>query len=312
MTNTISVIVPVYNAEKYLRRCLDSICGQTYKHLEIILINDGSSDNSQAICEEYLKKDSRIKLFNQENGGSSIARNTGLDNATGAFIAFVDSDDHIKPTMYQEMLELLVKHDLDVVEVERNASDPNVVFDSSFSIEDPITAFKRVIKTTSFQVWKRLFKRNLIGDMRFIPKIIHQDAYLIVDILNKVSKVGFLNSDLYVYNRDSIGIVRSKYTAVKRDDGIRVMEYIKEHVPGNSEVRQVLNDHIVSYYTDHFWKLSQNTALDKDLAFRKRLKKEITKAANWSNIGLLSSMVILLPIRLISFLFLIRNRLKSN
>ena len=106
----ISIIVPVYNAEKYLSRCIDSILRQTFADFELILVNDGSSDKSKEICEKYLESDPRIKLINQENSGVSAARNTGLDNASGEYIGFVDSDDFIEKNMYEELYNILKKN----------------------------------------------------------------------------------------------------------------------------------------------------------------------------------------------------------
>ena len=100
----VSVIIPVYNVEKYLRRCLDSVVGQTYKDLEIILVDDGSTDGSTEICEEYAKKDSRIRFLRKQNGGLSSARNAGLLVATGEYVTFVDSDDYIEDFTYERLI----------------------------------------------------------------------------------------------------------------------------------------------------------------------------------------------------------------
>ena len=105
MSDKISVIVPVYNVENYLRRCVDSIINQTYKNLEIILVDDGSPDNCPVICDEYAQKDSRIKVIHKENGGLSSARNCGMDMATGEYIGFVDGDDWIESDMYKFLIE---------------------------------------------------------------------------------------------------------------------------------------------------------------------------------------------------------------
>lgn len=299
MTNLISVIVPVYNAEEYVERCVNSICNQTYNNLEIILVNDGSSDNSKSICESLVSKDKRIKLINQKNGGSSIARNTGLDNATGNIISFVDSDDYIESIMLEKMLQLLIDNNLEVVEIERNAATDDVEFDGSFTIENPFTATERIIKTTAFQVWKRIYKRSVIEDMRFIPKIIHQDAFFTVDVINKVSKIGFLNSPLYRYNRESIGIIRSKYSEMKRDISVRVIEYIKANIPKNPNIQKALDAHIVGYYTDHFILLCRNTIFDKDRSHRKKLKREILKSLSLKNVNVRSSIILLTPMKII-------------
>lgn len=111
----ISVIVPVYNVEQYIHQCVDSILSQTYKNLEIILVDDGSPDNCPAICDGYARNDDRVKIIHQENGGLSAARNSALDLCTGEYIAFVDSDDWIESNAYEEMMSEMQKKDLDVV-----------------------------------------------------------------------------------------------------------------------------------------------------------------------------------------------------
>ena len=115
MEKTISVIVPIYNVEKYLDRCLKSIINQTYKNLEIILIDDGSPDNCGTICDEYAKKDNRIKVVHKDNGGLVKARNTGLDIATGEYISFIDPDDWIELNMYEEMIKIADETNTDIV-----------------------------------------------------------------------------------------------------------------------------------------------------------------------------------------------------
>ena len=112
---TVSVIIPVYNVEKYIRKCIESVCGQTYRNLEIILIDDGSPDKSGEICDEYAAADSRIKVIHLENGGVSRARNIGLDMATGKYIGFVDSDDYIRPGMYETLVDNMEKENVDTV-----------------------------------------------------------------------------------------------------------------------------------------------------------------------------------------------------
>ena len=110
----ISVIVPVYNVEKYLDKCVESIVNQTYKNLEIILVDDGSTDSCPEICDEWAKKDNRIKVIHKPNGGLSSARNAGMDSMTGSYIQFVDSDDYIKSNMIEVMYGNIIKGDYDV------------------------------------------------------------------------------------------------------------------------------------------------------------------------------------------------------
>ena len=112
----ISIIIPVYKTEPYLRKCVDSVLAQTYTNLEVILVDDGSPDDCGKICDEYAAKDSRVKVIHKENGGLSSARNCGLDVATGKYIGFVDSDDWIDPDMYETLLGLLLRYDADIAE----------------------------------------------------------------------------------------------------------------------------------------------------------------------------------------------------
>ena len=116
MDSLISVIVPIYNVEKYLQKCVDSIINQTYKNLEIILVDDGSPDNCPKMCDDYAEKDSRIKVVHKENGGLSDARNVGMEVATGEYVSFIDSDDYISLDFYETLLETIVDNDSDVVE----------------------------------------------------------------------------------------------------------------------------------------------------------------------------------------------------
>ena len=110
----LSVIVPVYKAEKYIHKCISSILNQTFKDLELILVDDGSPDNSGVICDEYATKDSRVKVFHQENGGVCVARNTGLDNATGEYVFFVDSDDYILTDTLETLYTDVLNHNADI------------------------------------------------------------------------------------------------------------------------------------------------------------------------------------------------------
>lgn len=119
----ISVIVPVYNVMAYLTRCVDSIRKQTYRNLEILLVDDGSTDNSGALCEKFALEDKRIRVFHKENGGSSSARNLGIEKATGDFIGFVDSDDYIEPEMYERLLAMLLEENLLVAQCSRDEID---------------------------------------------------------------------------------------------------------------------------------------------------------------------------------------------
>ena len=171
----VSVIIPVYKTEPYLRKCVDSVVNQTYRNLEIILVDDGSPDGCGAICDEYASKDDRVKAIHQENGGASRARNAGLDVATGDYVGFVDSDDWIEPDMYELLLNNALAYQAEISmcgetmyegETESNGSPTN----GETVVLDRITALKLTADGGSMgMIWNKIFCRSVIEDVRFDP-----------------------------------------------------------------------------------------------------------------------------------------------
>lgn len=166
----ISIIVPVYNVEKYVRKCLDSVVGQTYEDLEILIVDDGSIDGSGAICDEYATLDERIKVFHTGNRGLSAARNLGLDNAHGEWIGFVDSDDWIEPDMYEFLLKRAKETGVDIVEcgVSRDYPRKSIKCRANNSIlsgkDAEIALIKDYIRTS---VWNKIYRNFLFDNIRF-------------------------------------------------------------------------------------------------------------------------------------------------
>ena len=312
MENMISVIIPVYNVEEYLHRCIDSVLNQTYHNLELILVNDGSKDNSGKICDEYANKDSRVTVLHRKNEGSSCARNAGLDIAKGDYISFVDSDDYIDVSMLDVMLDHLIKNNLDAIEIPAKFSYEDKTYDGKLTIEDPITASKRIISYVNFAVWRRLYTKSVVEGMRFIPGIIHQDVFYTMDMLSRVKRHGFLNSALYYYNSDNESIIRSKYSIEKTKVGMRATEYIIEKSLDDPGLKKTISNYVTFYYTDHYLLLSRNTNFDPDKMFRKKFKKEIIKNFSLSNFHMRALMVILLPSKILEYLSSSYESLKSR
>lgn len=201
----ISVIVPVYNAERYLEKCVDSILAQTHENLEVILVDDGSTDGSAAICDGYAKKDSRIVVIHKENGGQSSARNRGLDICRGEYIGFVDSDDSIKPDMYRAMLEKLLETGSDMAVCGARLSNGDE-WHSEYSgqIIDRKTLYLAYInyKSTHLVVWDKLCRREIwCGDvpLRFPEGMINEDLYIMGDLTERCEKAVFLREAYYDY-----------------------------------------------------------------------------------------------------------------
>lgn len=169
----ISIIVPVYNSEQTLNRCIDSILGQTYRNFELLLINDGSKDRSGEICDEYAQKDSRVKVFHKENGGVSSARNVGLDNARGEWVTFVDSDDYYDLKALDIYLKYtIISGDISIIRAGYNsisALEPTSISCNELSIFDCTCEVFSFIENTRYYgfLWNSLFRKNVIVNLRF-------------------------------------------------------------------------------------------------------------------------------------------------
>ena len=182
----ISVIVPVYNVMAYLTRCVDSIRKQTYRNLEILLVDDGSTDNSGALCEKFALEDKRIRVFHKENGGSSSARNLGIEKATGDFIGFVDSDDYIEPEMYERLLAMLLKENLLVAQCSRDEID-----EQGNRMPDVCTPPEAQVLVESEDFLRELLMHR--GDCSFCTKLLRKDLFTIEQF-----PVGALNEDFHL------------------------------------------------------------------------------------------------------------------
>ena len=205
MKDKISVIIPVYNVELYLNKCLQSITGSTYSNLEIILINDGSPDNCDKLCKEWELKDNRIIYIKKENGGVSSARNLGLDKATGNYIAFVDADDYISPFMYERLYTLMIDNEADLVICGRT----RILEDKIVNYKDTgiqIFSEKNVnMQNLSCQFdlnisMNKLYKKTLFKDLRFPLNMTYaEDLFIVPDILSKAQKIVYTSEGLYYY-----------------------------------------------------------------------------------------------------------------
>lgn len=209
----ISVIVPVYKVEKYLNRCIDSIIKQTYHNLEIILVDDGSPDNSGKICDEYAKKDKRIKVIHKPNGGLSDARNYALEIAEGEYIGFVDSDDYIKEDMFQTLYDLCEenKADISIVSFYEMIEDKVIAVRNSgeLQIMDKIEAIKELLIDTKIQsyAWNKLFRKELFVGTRFPTGKNFEDIATTLILFEKCNKIVRLEEPKYCYVRRNDSIV---------------------------------------------------------------------------------------------------------
>lgn len=218
----ISVIVPVYNVEEYLKQCLDSILEQTFSNYEVILVNDGSTDSSGLICQEYAEKDSRIRYFEKENGGLSDARNYGIEQAQGEYLTFVDSDDFLDKMHLNVLYTALVSNNVDISIVNyANYQTSNATFylhtfgeyyEKNYSSEellDNLAILER--NDLSFStIWGKLYKRSVFSFLRFPKGVIGEDVALIYKIYTQVDKIVYAHKDTYIYRENDSGITKSK------------------------------------------------------------------------------------------------------
>lgn len=218
MEYKVSIIIPVYNAEKYIENCINSIKAQTLDALEIILLDDGSSDNSGKICDALARGSDNISVYHLKNGGPSKARNIGLKVAKGKYIGFVDADDYIAPQMYEILYNLTEMNKADLAfcsyKIERENADTvsvNMNYESIYRTREEITdqLLSRYAKnnhTGLFSVCNKLFKRQLITNNRikFDENLIRaEDAWFVFDYLKIANRVSFINSGLYYYRQVS-------------------------------------------------------------------------------------------------------------
>ena len=216
MSKKVSVIVPVYNTEKYLERCIRSILNQTYSNLEIICINDGSSDNSLHILQCLKKEDERIIIINQQNKGVGEARNVGIEVSTGDYISFVDSDDVIDQNYFEILMNNAIHYNLDIVCSNICAiSNNGIVYPFEKQISESILTNNQEIKDylnfkISPAVWGKLYRRGLIGEIRFPTININEDFIFEWEVIKKSQRFLKTNNTHYNYYEDRIDSLTKK------------------------------------------------------------------------------------------------------
>lgn len=269
----ISVIIPVYGVEKYIAQCLESVINQTYKNLEIIVINDGTKDRSADIAKEYAAKDSRIKVYDFKNGGLSVARNRGLEIATGEYISYLDSDDWLDTKMYETLLETAMKNEADMVKcgiIETNgAAEEKITFsDVKIINNEQHKAFENYFKGILWPLaWNGLYKRELAKKVKFPDNVVHEDNYssgMFLYLATKVIVIPFCGN---YYRVNDAGI--SKGGVKKPLDKILAISKLKEDLLDLGFVDKKLDwklsvefYHFVRGLNDNMYKV---VAMQKDL-----------------------------------------------
>lgn len=247
-----SVIIPVYNAERYLKECINSIIIQTYKNFELILVNDGSTDNSEEICQNYIKNDKRIKLINQKNSGVSSARNVGIKESTGALILFVDSDDSLEKDAIQTIVNNFDNNDLlcyGYKEVYRDYYN-DVFSNNNLNSKDLFLKSVYLTKEVGGYLWNKCFKADIIKKNKILfDTTLHycEDLVFVTEYLKFCNKIHYLNKTLYMYRMRKSSVSYNFFCK----KNITLLNSYKKLIDDNNDVEisnKLKYNYLISYY----------------------------------------------------------------
>lgn len=292
----ISIIVPVYKVEKYLKRCVDSILKQTYPYFELILVDDGSPDTCPAMCDEFAEQDNRIIVIHKNNGGLSDARNAGLNIATGEYIGFVDSDDYIAPQMYEVLLKRLLNDSADMAICNYARVDEsckkieNTMFlqpaqNKCFEQNEFINELLQPYGGYFVVAWNKLYKKEIFDTLRFPFGKQHEDEFVIHHVIAKSKKITCVEDELYFYLQREGSIMAQKFNVKFMDYGEALID--RYYLTKNKKY-EMWKDHCVcrlSYELEK-WKSYADDSVEiqeKYNSLRKQSKFLIFEKAAWKD-----------------------------
>lgn len=284
MEGLISVIVPIYNKEKYLKDCIESILEQSYSNLEILLMNDGSTDHSKEICEEYSQRDLRIKLISTENRGAARARNAGIELAKGEYLSFIDADDYIEKHYYEIMLEQMRKYNADIVEcgLERVEEGTDYSFPKKMGKARVMSREETLIELYGKEdeehvktviMCNKLFKRKLFDTVRYIPGRVIDDETIIYRLIEQCGRVVELEDRLYAYVQSSNSIMRKDFSMKRLDDSIAVYDECIEHFKKEPNIQACCIKRAIFFYGEFIQRIASSNQINKVEAIHKVKEK---------------------------------------
>ncbi len=266
----ISVIVPVYNVEAYLRKCIESILKQTYSNLEVILINDGSKDKCGEICEEYRKKDKRIKVIHKVNEGLSEARNTGIINATGKYITFVDSDDYIDDCYVELLYKTIILYGADISIASHRILYENRCIDKSTNEEfcaDSKLILEKILYDDGIDIstWGKLYKIELFNNIKFPKGRFYEDSATTYKLIDISSNIAVLSKAVYNYVMRKNSISKSKFSKKKLDLITSTKEMTDFIINKYPELTNACNRRLMYAYLSTLTQLAQSKETNKQI-----------------------------------------------
>ena len=289
----ISIIIPIYNVEKYLPACVESILQQTYKNLEIILVDDGSPDRCPVICDDLAQKDDRIRVIHQKNKGLSGARNTGIDNAQGDYLIFVDSDDTVEQTLVEELYTYAEKWNCAIVACGRNYifEDGQIVCKIAHD-ESKVYGFEEAMQEmNSFRLfdmsaWAKIYRRELFEDIRFPEGKLSEDYYIMYKLFDKAQTIGYVAKPLYNYLQRQSSISRNKKINHDFADAAKKqMEFLDDKYPQMSVLGHTAYASANLTVYDFYLKNGVKCPKDKLLEFKKAVRNNLVYIRKNKNIS---------------------------
>ena len=239
--NLVTIIIPVFNVERYIVECLESVVCQSYNNIEIIIINDGSTDNSLSVCERYARMDSRIALYSKENGGLSEARNYGLDRANGEFIMFLDSDDYLSRNCVESMVNSILETKADIVSgrVRRFVNPDDFLYDNGSIFSEVLNkhdAMREMLQEgkTNTMACAKLYRSELFDTVRFCVGKYHEDIYIMHILFDRIHSLSIIGDVVYYYRLNSNSISEGVFT-VRRKDAVYAererLDFVQKYYP---------------------------------------------------------------------------------
>lgn len=306
----ISVIVPCYNVEAFLDKCVESVVGQTYQNLEIFLVDDGATDSTTQICDDWAKKDNRINVIHKTNGGLSDARNVAIDVATGEYLVFVDSDDYIPSDHIEFLYQLLIKYDADIsVCTSISFYEGNLPQEDLNYVTEGVESSMRGIEMMFYQkvfdntAWGKLYKRKLFKDIRYPYGLIYEDLATTYKLFAIAQNIAYSTAPKYYYLLRSNSLDGGSMSSKRFESAVKILEQLKEDKDRyDQSVQRAFRCRILSFSFHILLQLSgaekekQKIMLQyikenrKDVLFntRPRLKARVASVLSYGGIGLIN------------------------
>ena len=276
----VSIVVPVYNVEQYLEKSINSIINQSYKKIEIIIVNDGSTDGSLEICNSFKKKDNRIEIISKQNGGLSDARNVGIERAKGKYITFIDSDDYIDDNYVEAMISSIKENDSDICIASHRVLYPNTIIDKSTK-QNYVANSKEILSKMLYDdgidvsAWAKLYKTELLSSIKYPVGRLYEDSATTYKLIDSATKICVNSVPIYNYIVRANSIANVKFNEKKFDlikSTEEMTDYIKSKYP---ELEKGCKRRLVYAYLSTLTQLARSN--EKDKKAEKKLIKFIRK-----------------------------------